>query len=292
MNIQQESQPQEIQTHVEQQSNAAANCNDSTLAYSDPLVERLNHVTSRRKICHNIANVSLLSILPLAYLIVIAGLFYSVLLAAALLFLYIALVTTMLVLVRTGSKAIRRAIDDMRNTENLGAIGPLLQAIEMADPKNYSGLISSSDFPSYENAVPILKRLLPKLIPLDAGLLNMYQRECINRALTLSVDPAQKKLYDLNFTIPILVGLSEIGGYSSLQYIKPLETLKIKGEKAEIVRELARSCTARIRARIEEAMQANQLLRPAGEQGETLLRTVQGTLTTSDSLLKPSDSSV
>lgn len=72
-----------------------------------------------------------------------------------------------------GEKAFRAAVNALAHTEDLRAIGPLAEALALGEP-------------SYSHVVFALTRLLPRLQPSDAGLLNAMQYACLHRALAQS----------------------------------------------------------------------------------------------------------
>jgi len=97
-----------------------------------------------------------------------------------------------------GQTALRTAVGALASSDDLQAIGALTEALTLGEPY-------------YSMAVAALTRLLPRLQPSDAELLNETQRDCLRRALKRSSSRLCFWQFNPHFANIILRALTTIG---------------------------------------------------------------------------------
>lgn len=97
-----------------------------------------------------------------------------------------------------GVRPLRTAIGALAGTDDLRAVGPLTEALTTTEPTR-------------SLAVSLLTRLLPRLRPADAPLLNKPQRACLRRTLKQSSNRLFFWRYNLPFATTIRRALETVG---------------------------------------------------------------------------------
>lgn len=100
-----------------------------------------------------------------------------------------------------GEKAFREAVSALARTDDLRAVGPLAEVLMRGEP-------------SYSLAVSALTRLLPRMQPSDAELLNETQRACLRRALKQSASRLCFWRYNPHFAGVLRRALTTLGALS------------------------------------------------------------------------------
>jgi len=156
-------------------------------------------------------------------------------------------------------------LDDVR------AVGPLAEMLEGSDRKTRRLVVDA------------LTRLLPRVQPDQADLLDETHRARIARTLERSSEP--------NFAEAAIRALDTVGDYSCADIIRRIAAWEAVSSKYVGVRAAALDALPRFERRAEQARLASTLLRPAdAPEGDHLLRPASGPdATPEERLLRPAD---
>jgi len=156
--------------------------------------------------------------------------------------------------------------------DDVRAIGPLAQALRSWEP-----VVRGT-------AATQLHKLLPRLQPSDAGLLDRYQLECLYRVL----NPLNAKL-EPELVIAILDTLPIIGDARALAPVESLASMQPSNDSEQRVWEAAFRCIEPLKQKIASGHAPETLLRPAGSPGtDSLLRPAGASATEENLLLRAS----
>jgi len=158
--------------------------------------------------------------------------------------------------------------------EDLRAVGPL------------AGELGHMDYDTTPLVVKALTRLLPRLRPPDADLLDADQRACLYRALESAAD-STSDAYDVEFAVAILGAIGQVGDRRALRLVRRLASEEETTRNEARICAAAQACLPLLEARVHQT-----LLRPADVSAfavpETLLRPAKNTADTPpERLLRP-----
>jgi hypothetical protein len=139
----------------------------------------------------------------------------------------------------------KRRLEVARRLADYGdvrAVGPLAEAL------------GRSDRQIHEIAAAALTRLLPRLRPADAGLLNANQRRSLHRALNGE---------NTGLTLAILSALERVGDDRALPYVERLARGQRRAAKSLEIQRAAQVCLPFLQVRIEKELVSRTLLHPS-----------------------------
>lgn len=152
-----------------------------------------------------------------------------------------------------------RAAAKMSQFDDLRAIGPLLEALDLRD----TAVVDAAE--------TTLLRLLPRLQASDSNAISETQRECLYRRLKI-----QNAQTEAEFIIVALKALEQVGDAKALPCVEALTVSADRMPAAVRVREAAAHCLVFLKARAEQK-----------EWSDNLLRAASASSASSDMLLRP-----
>jgi len=136
------------------------------------------------------------------------------------------------------------AVKRLARLDDVRAIGPLVEALEMRDSA------------MRKRAEDALIRLLPRLRSADAELLGDAQRRILGRALV--------KHRNTELAVAILMAFEQIGSAHDLPVVEKVVSGPADSMRERRIREAARECLLYLQERARRESMSQTLLRPAG----------------------------
>ncbi|HLV81243.1 MAG TPA: hypothetical protein VKT32_13230 [Chthonomonadaceae bacterium] len=168
-------------------------------------------------------------------------------------------------------QAQKRATGRLAAFQDVRAIGPLAEALELGD-RNLRALAE-------ESLIPLLKRIQAS----DSLYVNRVQRACLHRAL-------QRKNTELS--LAALKAFEQIGTGRDLPWVEKLAEGKGRARKDSRLRAGAQECLVFLKQRVEQNHAGKTLLRAADTAepaSKVLLRSPSGVMPEGDLLVRPLD---
>jgi hypothetical protein len=164
----------------------------------------------------------------------------------------------------------RRIAEVLLKYEDVAVVGPLAEMLDRQDAA------------TRKMAEQTLIRLLPRLRPTDAGLLNETQRAALYRELSgrnWTSSGRWRNTLNTALLVAILRALEQVGSGEALPHVERLAGGKGQAKRNLEIREAAKACLPFLQERVELERLSRTLLRPA-ESPEApaaiLLRPAQG----------------
>jgi hypothetical protein len=141
-----------------------------------------------------------------------------------------------------GAKRRLEVARKLADYDDVRAVGPLAEALGPGDRQ------------VREIAAAALTRLLPRLRPADAGLLNGNQRRCLYRALNGE---------NTDLILAILKAFEAVGDDAALPHVERLASGRGRAAKSLPIQRAAQECLPFLRERLEKERGARTLLHPS-----------------------------